>query len=330
MRIEVSRSPEDFIKLKRPWQNLLEKSVVSTPFQTIEFQQGWWAHFGVGELRLICVYDENDLVGIASMYVDPEDVLRWVGGEDIADYHDVIVSEKNASVVRKVVIDWLSGPQSEDWRSADLVNVPEWSGSVSHLQELSLAQGWKVETRIGTVCPQLVLPDNFVSYLAVLDGKQRREIRRKLRRADAEGASAVFVTNPSNQYLEIQEFITLMESSGKDKAAFLDSKMRNPYINILQSMQDSGLLQLCFLRLGDHNLASYAYFSMGDTLYLYNSGYDVSQYAALSPGWVLLAKLFDYAIKTGHKRFDFMRGNEDYKYKFGGEDVSLIQLIINR
>ena len=77
-------------------------------------------------------------------------------------------------------------------------------------------------------------------------------------------------------------------------------------------------------------MASYAYFSMGNTLYLYNSGYDIGKYAALSPGWVLLAKLFDQAIQNGHKRFDFMRGDEDYKYRFGGEDVSLMRLLINR
>ena len=330
MRVKVSRSPEDFIKLKRPWQGLLKQSVLSTPFQTIEFQKEWWTHFGSGELRLICVYDRDDLVGLASMYINQKDVLQWVGGEDIADYHDVIVSEKNANVVRELVFDWLSGPQAEDWHSADLVNIPQWSRSVSHWQELSLAQGWKVESRVETVCPQLALPDKFESYLSVLGGKQRREIRRKLRRADAEGANAVFVTEPSDQYLEIQEFIALMESSSKEKAEFLSSKMREAYINILQTMQDSGMLRLCFLRLEDRNLASYAYFSMGDTLYLYNSGYDISQYAALSPGWVLLAKLFDYAIKNGHKRFDFMRGNEDYKYKFGGEDVPLMRLTINR
>ena len=330
MRVDVSRSPEDFIKLKHPWQDLLEESVLSTPFQTIEFQKEWWAHFGNGELRLICVYDLDDLVGLASMYIDSEEVLRWVGGEDIADYHDVIANAKNASVVRKLVFDWLSGPLAEDWRSADLANIPQWSRSVSHWQELSLGQGWKVEAHIETVCPQLILPDKFESYLSTLSGKQRREIRRKLRRADAEGASAVFVTDPSDQYLEIQEFITLMESSSNEKAEFLNTKVRDAFVNILQSMQDSGLLRLCFLRLDDCNLAAYAYFSMGDTLYLYNSGYDVSKYAALSPGWVLLAKLFDYAIKTGHKRFDFMRGNEDYKYKFGGVDVPLMRLTINR
>ena len=330
MHVKVSRSAEDFNTLKHSWKVLVEQSAVSTPFQTVEFQNEWWTNFGSGALRLICVYDADNLVGLASMYIDKNNVLRWVGGEDIADYHDVIASEENVEVVRKLVFDWLSGSQADDWHSADLANIPQWSGSVSHWSELALAQDWKAASRIETVCPQLALPDNFESYLGVLGGKQRREIRRKLRRADAEGASAVFIAEPSDQYLEIQEFIKLMESSGRGKSEFLKSGMREAFINILKAMQDCGLLQLCFLKLEDHNLAAYAYFSMGDTLYLYNSGYDVGRYAALSPGWVLLAKLFDHAINNGHKRFDFMRGDEDYKYKFGGEDVSLMRLQINR
>ena len=330
MHVEIRCSTEDFNKLELSWKALVEQSVVSTPFQTIEFQNEWWANFGNGELRLICVYDTDNLVGLASMYIDQKNVLRWVGGEDIADYHDVIASEENVKVVRKLVFDWLSGSQADDWHNADLVNIPSWSGTVSHWTELALAQDWKADSRIETVCPQLALPDNFETYLGALGGKQRREIRRKLRRADAEGASAVFITDPSDQYLEIQEFIKLMESSGREKAEFLNSGMREGFVNILKVMQDCGLLRLCFLKLEDHNLASYAYFSLDDTLYLYNSGYDIGQYSALSPGWVLLAKLFDYAIKNGHKRFDFMRGDEDYKYRFGGEDVSLMRLQINR
>ena len=38
------------------------------------------------------------------------------------------------------------------------------------------------------------------------------------------------------------------------------------------------------------------------------------------PGWVLLAKEIEWAIAQGIREVDMMRGDEDYKYKFGAID----------
>ena len=77
-------------------------------------------------------------------------------------------------------------------------------------------------------------------------------------------------------------------------------------------------------------MAGYVYFSMGLTVYLYNSGYDPGVHAALSPGWVLLAHLIERVIESGHRHFDFMRGDEGYKYRFGGKDERVLRLTISR
>ena len=51
--------------------------------------------------------------------------------------------------------------------------------------------------------------------------------------------------------------------------------------------------------------------------------------SSASPGWVLLAKLIQWAITEGLTELDMMRGDEDYKYKFGGMNryVSRIELV---
>jgi CelD/BcsL family acetyltransferase involved in cellulose biosynthesis len=38
----------------------------------------------------------------------------------------------------------------------------------------------------------------------------------------------------------------------------------------------------------------------------------------LSPGWVLLAHVIQWCTEHGRSEFDFMRGDEEYKYRFGG------------
>ena len=49
---------------------------------------------------------------------------------------------------------------------------------------------------------------------------------------------------------------------------------------------------------------------------LYNSGFHPDR-AQLAPGLVLLVHLVRDAIQRSMQRFDFLRGEERYKYEFG-------------
>ena len=330
MYVEAFCRAEAFDRLAHQWDGLLAHSAVATPFQRVEFQRAWWAHFGGGDLCLLTVRHADSLIGLACLYVDEDAVLRWVGGEDIADYLDVIARPADAPDVRRAVFDWLAGPDAPDWQCAELASVPEWSESAWHWQKLAAERGWAADVGLQDVCPQFTLPDDFDTYLSGLEGKQRREIRRKLRRATAQGAEPVFINPSEENPVAIDDFIALMQASSAEKAAFLSPKMRAGFGDILRQTQSVGMLGLCFLELEGRRLAAYAYFSMGGTIYLYNSAYDPGEHMALSPGWVLLAQLIERAIKNGHKRFDFMRGDEGYKYRFGGEDERVVRLTISR
>jgi CelD/BcsL family acetyltransferase involved in cellulose biosynthesis len=50
----------------------------------------------------------------------------------------------------------------------------------------------------------------------------------------------------------------------------------------------------------------------------------------LSPGWVLLAYLLQWATEHGRSEFDLLRGNQDYKYKFGGRDRFAMRAVVRK
>ena len=50
----------------------------------------------------------------------------------------------------------------------------------------------------------------------------------------------------------------------------------------------------------------------------------------LSPGWVLLGHLLKRANEQGRSAFDFMRGDEAYKYQFGAINKNVVQLKISK
>jgi len=70
-------------------------------------------------------------------------------------------------------------------------------------------------------------------------------------------------------------------------------------------------------------------FDYNEAIYLYNSAYDPA-YSSLSAS--LLLEVFDIrdAINAHKKRFDFLSGNEPYKYDLGGKDIPIYRCVISR
>jgi len=70
-------------------------------------------------------------------------------------------------------------------------------------------------------------------------------------------------------------------------------------------------------------------FDYNNQLLAYNSAvnYDFMEY---SPGWVRLSKLLKWANDEAYEEFDFMRGDENYKYRFGAVDRFVMRATVNR
>jgi CelD/BcsL family acetyltransferase involved in cellulose biosynthesis len=71
-------------------------------------------------------------------------------------------------------------------------------------------------------------------------------------------------------------------------------------------------------------------FGYGDRMMLYNSGLDAATFSYLSPGIVLLTYSIQDAIRRGFRYYDFLRGDETYKYRMGAETTTLHNVIIRR
>ena len=170
------------------------------------------------------------------------------------------------------------------------------------------------------------------SYLESLDKKQRHEIRRKLRRVERDVPDSRVRLSSGGPELpaEVDRFIDLHRKSTGDKEAFMTPDMQAFFHSIAQATAEAGWLRLSFLEFGDQTVASLFCFEYGNELLVYNSGYDPKLYPELSPGWVLLAQVIQQAIAQGLERVDFLQGDEDYKYRFGGIDTPVYRTLIRK
>ena len=59
--------------------------------------------------------------------------------------------------------------------------------------------------------------------------------------------------------------------------------------------------------------------------YLYNSAFE-PELRTLSPGNVMLSHLIERAIENGHAVFDFLKGDETYKFRLGANPRPLYEV----
>jgi len=332
MNIECHQSADIFEMMAVEWNGLAARSLTNTPFQRAEFQQMWWKHFGNGELCVLAFRDDGTLKALAPMFVDKDGSARWVGGEEIADYLDLIAPAEEMETVTGMVWQWFQSEAAPSWRRMILSNIPDWTQTPHRLAALAMSDGLKAEVTRLDVCPVIQLPDSFEGYLKQIDSKQRHEINRKLRKAQGSDDPVAWYVVDHNRDLaaEAEAFMALMETASADKAAFLTPKMRSAFRDIFAVMHKSGLLQLAFLEVSGVRAAAYVQFDYANRIWVYNSGINPDVGGTLSTGWVLLARLIEQAIVHKRTAYDFMQGNEDYKYRFGGKDTAVMRVVIEK
>ena len=117
-------------------------------------------------------------------------------------------------------------------------------------------------------------------------------------------------------------FAEMHRHSSGDKGAFMTDEMEAFFLALHDDV--GGIIDV--LVAGDGTPAAAAFgFEDDDAYYLYNSAYEPTHRDA-SPGVVLLAKLIDQEITAGRSRFDFLKGDETYKFRLGAVERPLCRL----
>jgi CelD/BcsL family acetyltransferase involved in cellulose biosynthesis len=364
MKLEIYEDSKGFDSLQNEWNALLQRSATNVLFLTWEWQRAWWDTFGAGKnLYLLAMRDDSGaLEAIVPLFsqetlLDPhaplpaisverplvvaggepqpspsarlQRTVHLVGGTEVSDYLDIIAPAEWNGQACAVLMDALG--TDLPWRILDLRPLPAASPTVPAIAELARARGWSLQQTREDVCPVLELPGTWEEYLATkLGKKQRHELRRKMRRAEQETRVDWHWVTADDFDQGLGLFIHLHKASHPDKDAFMDERMQGFFRDIARFALEKGWLRLSVLSFNGQPVASYLCFDYAGDRLIYNSGFDLTAYADLGPGIVLVGYMIEDAIQHGLKRFDFLQGNERYKYEFGGKDTDVLRLLVRR
>ncbi|MFN3348031.1 GNAT family N-acetyltransferase [Pseudorhodoplanes sp.] len=227
-----------------------------------------------------------------------------------------------------------------NWRRINLENVRTTEARLKAL--LSNFSDKRFDTRQLTrvnksdnidncICPAVSLPGDWDSYLAArTSANMRQKVRRFLRQVESD--PALRITHSHGEDVE-RDLKTLLDfwavKWGARKGGRLSTIINSNY-NLLRKCAQAGHLLMPVLWRGDKPVGALASFldPQKRSVLFYMAGRDAS-FNDPPPGLVLHAHSIRYAIESGFTTYDFLRGNEPYKYSFGATERRIQCLVVN-
>lgn len=324
--LRVVELPVD--ELWRVWETYAAEIGVPSPFQTPQFAQCWLHNLGISTTaRPLGVYSNDRIVGLfplVELSPGPPAALSVMGDIDTADYLDCMVAEHPEEVWHAVIVNLAE--RNPVGFTLHCQGVPATSPTLSVARRVADRLGLSFHERSIDVAPTIDLPSSWAEYLTLLGKHDRHELRRKFRRAEANGKLDLHLDISADPQA-LDNFLRLLRLSSPEKQAYMTPPRERFFRCFAQGLADRSALRLYTLYFNDRAAASIFCIEMNHTLYLYNSGYDPA-FGSLSLGLLLVALSIKDAIERGVKRYDFLRGNERYKYDLGGRDGQIIAVIL--
>lgn len=343
LEIKKITTESGFKELERDWEALLASSKSDTIFLSWDWLYGWWQVFGGGkELMLLTVWDDGRLVGAAPLYLSEMKRLhlfkvRTIGflgsGGVASDYLDFIIETgREREVSETINVHLHSG--AANWHTLYLSSIPEDSANLKYICEPAARMGLKTRLSEKVPCPYIKLPGDWDSYLGSLSKSMRYDIRRKTgKRLKDLGIDFYQVTEEEGLEGSIEKLKRLNRLRMRAKnvsGAFCQKDFSDFHTMIIPRLLKKDKLRLYFLTENGNEIAALYNFRHNRTHLFYQIGYGPER-DKLSLGTVLFRYAIEKAIQEGMKEFDFLRGDERYKYKWAS-DVrnNLVISIYNR
>lgn len=271
------------------------------PFPHRPFLEALWHHRAGSAAEL---HIETSPTGACAL-VESDGYVSFAGQTNLTDYHAPLGPDGPLAVV--------AGLERFPGTPFRLDSLP--AEAATPIVEALEAAGVRATTSDHEIAAVLSLPTSYEDWLAALGKKQRHEVRRKRRKFEAEFGAIEIERHTGDA---IDAFCQMHRLSAGDKGEFMTAPMEAYFAELLESAGASIHLLLCE---GVARAAAFG-FETPDGYYYYNSAYDPAA-AMASPGVVLFSAMIETEIERGALVFDFLKGDEQYKFRHGAEPRQL-------
>ena len=322
--VSVIESIADWENNHEQWNNLLEKSTSNNIFLTFEWLYSWWNIFSNDRKKLFIlnIYKNNTLVGIAPWYINnmkhgpfSQKRFEFIGSQEAgSDYLDVICMAGEEINISHTLYKYIHNIFKE-WDSLYFYDFPANSiFFMNFIYELN-KDGKYYVLNTASYCPTIILPNDIEEFKSRITSKRRQKLNWKINNLTQKGHITIenIICSGSDKHIdECFDFYELVRNINNEKLRnFI--KYYNKYLG------NKSTVQIITLKQNENILASILHLFYGERNHSYltatNKDYDKNA----SVGEILVYECINNSIKEKFKKYDFLKGEEQYKFKWSND-----------
>lgn len=334
------RRSTDFEPLREAWQDL----AAGNPMQGWHWQSTWWKHYGrsrpgaVRELFTLVVSDGPKVLAIAPWLLEHSAargrVVRFLGEDEVCtDYPALLCRGEARSRAAAAVADYLMN-EFTSWDVLDLSGVSIDDATIAelitHLGEVGCCRFSRQEVYR---CWRFALPSSWDAYMQTLAKTVRRRLR-KLKKSvlDAQRLTTHRVTDDAELDAAWKVLVDLHQrrrQSLGQPGCFASERFAAFHGEVARQLLENGQLRLAWFELDGRPVSAEYNFASPNTIYAYQGGVEPESLHE-QPGHLSSMQMIRWAIESGHRNYDFLRGDEHYKSQWGAQPTGMYAVRIVR
>jgi len=315
-----------FFALEKEWNDLCDRSD-HFYFQTFSWMKQWWRFNSKTrqiQLNILVGWNKDKPVLIWPLVIEKKKRgtrLEWMGA-DLNDYCDVIMDNTVESP-----FNWMAGAWDiiEKTPKIDLIRLDRLRSD--SMTTIFLKKNSRKLTRVST-SPYVNIEQwqTWGSYFE--HHKKNLQVKTHARRMRglAKKGKVSFEVNPPDRTGEIIQTMMAQKTARmatKGQSGIHQSKRFVEFLTETALVaQSDNTLHLSVLKVDDRVIACHLGFLYRQTLYWFVPSFD-PEYARYSPGRALLEKILKWSFENSVNRFDFLLGDETYKYQWTDRQIHL-------
>jgi CelD/BcsL family acetyltransferase involved in cellulose biosynthesis len=242
-------------------------------------------------------------------------------GQERSDYNDLLVAQDEAGPALHALALHLAARRNR-FDAVVMRNLPDHSPSVEPWLDALRAAGLAPLKRPSESCPRVYMGDTWNETLATLPPTARGKTTKRQRvLVKRHGARVELLEGSSIRPQDVEDFIAMHQFRwirAGGKGAFADVEFAAFFRDAVLRMAAVGRLTVCFLYIDGRRAAAALGFLHRDEFHYYlNALGDAGEAQRQAPGMALTLWLMEALHSRGIRVYDFLRGEEQYKYDIG-------------
>jgi CelD/BcsL family acetyltransferase involved in cellulose biosynthesis len=339
VRVDTLVTEDALLSLEPEWRRL-ESRMIQLPFVRFDWVISWWQHFRsrgriVRDELFVCTFrtPAGELLGVAPLMVTERPAigplrfrqLQFFGADpNVTEVRCIAAAPADADALYSALLEHLWRLQSL-WNAVNLTGLPSNNSALeARINGVFVSRFWSPDI----VNPILELKPSWQEFRSGLPRNIKESLRKCYNAPKRDGVSLEFrvlsetpdVEAALHRFFELHHARAEMSHSVSHADNFSSCRCREFLLDVARRFAKRGTLRIFQLRHNGSVVATRLGFVLGDSLYLYYSGFD-SNYSHYSVATTVVVEAIKYAIANGFRTLNLSTGRDLSKTRWAPREI---------